>query len=54
MEIMKDMYDLPQASKLANKLWQYEKRDSTFCLVVDNFGLKYTNMDDADCQTACL
>jgi hypothetical protein len=29
-------------------LWQHKTRDITLCLVVDNFGVKYTNKDDAN------
>jgi len=28
-------------------LWRHKTRDITFCLVVDDFGVKYTNKDDA-------
>ena len=29
-------------------LWRHDTRDITFCLVVDDFGVKYTNKEDAD------
>jgi hypothetical protein len=29
-------------------LWTHENRDVTFCLVVDDFGIKYTNLCDAE------
>jgi hypothetical protein len=29
-------------------LWTHETRDVTFCLFVDNFGIKYTNRSDAE------
>jgi hypothetical protein len=29
-------------------IWQHDTRDIAFCLVVDDFGVKYTNKDDAD------
>jgi hypothetical protein len=35
-------------------LWQHDARDIAFCLVVDDFGVKYTNKDDADHLIASL
>jgi hypothetical protein len=35
-------------------LLQHDTRDTTFCLAVDNFGVKYTNKDDADHLLATL
>jgi hypothetical protein len=35
-------------------LWRHDTRDIDFCLVVDNFGVKYTNKDDADHLIASL
>ena len=35
-------------------LWRYDTRDIAFCLVVDDFGVKYTNKDDADHLIASL
>eukprot|EP00957_Ditylum_brightwellii_P201596 15326335-Ditylum_brightwellii.AAC.1 len=29
-------------------LWRYKSRDITFCLVVDDFGVKYTQKEDAE------
>jgi hypothetical protein len=29
-------------------LWRHDTRDIAFCLVVDDFGVKYTNKEDAD------
>jgi len=29
-------------------LWQHDERDITFCLIVDDFGIKYTQKDDLD------
>ncbi len=66
VEILKGMYDLPQAGILANQLlekrlvstkgyyqcqhtpglWRHVWRSIVFCLVVNNFGLKVTHMDD--------
>ena len=66
VEILKGMYDLPQAGILANQLlekrlvstkgyyqcqhtpglWRHVWRSIVFCLVVDNFGIKVTHMDD--------
>jgi hypothetical protein len=35
-------------------LWQHDTRDIAFCVVVDDFGVKYTNKDDADHLIASL
>jgi hypothetical protein len=37
-----------QPVPLTAGLWQHQTRHITFCLVVDNFGVKYTNKDDAN------
>jgi hypothetical protein len=29
-------------------LWRHKTCDTTFCLVVDNVGIKYTNKEDAN------
>ena len=29
-------------------LWKHNTRQTTFCLCVDDFGIKYYNNDDAD------
>jgi hypothetical protein len=66
VEINKDIYGLPQASKLANDdlvihlrshgyhqcdrtpgLFTHETRPIQFCLVVDDFGVKYIGDDHA-------
>jgi hypothetical protein len=33
---------------IAARLWRHLKRDITFYLIVDNFGVKCTNQDNAD------
>jgi hypothetical protein len=49
VEISCGVYGLPQAGILAyNRLWTHATRDITFCLMVNNFGIKYTNRCDAD------
>jgi hypothetical protein len=67
IEILKGMYDLPQAGILDNQLLEkclaikgyYQRQHTpglwchvwwniTFCLVVDDFGIKVTNMHDMD------
>jgi hypothetical protein len=35
-------------------LWRHDTRDIAFCLVVDDFGVKYTNKDDGDHLIASL
>ena len=35
-------------SKIIPGLWMHTKRKTSFMLVVDNFTIKYTNMDDAN------
>jgi hypothetical protein len=35
-------------------LWRHESRDIAFCLVVDDFGVRYTSKDDADHLIASL
>jgi hypothetical protein len=35
-------------------LWRHDTRDIAFCLVVDDFGVEYTNKDDADHLIASL
>ena len=71
--VMKGMYGLKQAGKLANDLlcknlapygyapvpltpglWKHESRPITFTLVVDDFGIGYTNRDDLDHLLAAL
>jgi hypothetical protein len=67
IKIQKGMYGLPQASILANQLfekciatkgyyqcqhtpglWRHVWQNIMFCLVVDEFGIKVTNMHDMD------
>jgi hypothetical protein len=67
VRIDKGMYGLPQAGKLAflavdgyepmpatPGLWRHKTRDIQLCLVVDDFGIKYTNKADADHLFAAL
>jgi Reverse transcriptase (RNA-dependent DNA polymerase) len=73
VEVMKGMYGLKQAGRIANDqlteflaadgyapvpitpgLWRHATRDITFTLVVDDFGIKYTNQDDLDHLLASL
>ena len=35
-------------------LWKHESRPITFCLVVDDFGVKYTNKEDVEYLIECL
>ena len=35
-------------------LWRHKTRDITFCLVVDDFGVKYVNKNDANFLISCL
>ena len=35
-------------------LWKHKIRDIVFCLVVDDFGVRYTKKDDADYLIQCL
>jgi hypothetical protein len=35
-------------------LFRHRTRDITFCLVVDDFAIRYKNLDDLQCFTACL
>ncbi len=35
-------------------LWCHTWQNITFCLVVDNFGIKVTNMHDMDCLVSAL
>ncbi len=53
VNIWKGMYGLPQASILANKLcqhipglWHHMWHYITFCLNIDNFGIKMSSMAD--------
>jgi hypothetical protein len=67
VRVVKGMYGLPQAGRLANDqlieklapfgyapckftpgLWKHATRDISFLLVVDDFGVKYTNRSDAE------
>ena len=59
MQIEKGMQGLKQAGKIANDrlkkhlkittptLWRHATRPTIFCLVVDNFGVKYESLQDA-------
>ena len=41
-------------SKLTPGLWRHKWRSTTFALVVDDFGVKYTNKADADHLIAAI
>jgi hypothetical protein len=62
--IRKGMYGLPQGGRIIIRLfapaphmpglWRHTTRSTTFTLVVDDFGVKYTSLDDANHLVSAL